>query len=203
MSPEIFVLAADRVGVFVFALSGGAAAVRRDMDLFGVLVLAFLPAVGGGTIRDLILAQPVFWLDDPVTMSLATAGAFAAFFLHRFVESFRPLRWADAVGLAVFSVTGAAKASLLGHNVFVVLIMGTMTASAGGLLRDVVANQEPLLLKEDIYATAAFSGSLVYFVMNGPWFDERLAFFMGLIVALALRGAAIRFRWSLPKPPGR
>lgn len=199
MSPDLILLLADRIGVFVFALSGGIAAVRRDMDLFGVIVLAFLPAVGGGTLRDIILNQPVFWLDDTDYLGLAALGGLAAFFFTKFIEEFKPLRWADAVGMALFAVVGAQKAAMLEHNFVVVVIMGAMTASAGGLIRDVVANQDPLLLKEDIYATAALLGALVYAAL---WFygvDPRIAFAAGFVAAFILRALAIVFGLKAPK----
>ena len=199
MNPELVLLFADRIGVFVFALSGGIAAVRKDMDLFGVIVLAFLPAVGGGTLRDLILDAPVFWLADTISIWLAAAGGLAAFFFTKFIEDFRPLRWADAVGLALFAVTGAAKAAELGHGFIIILIMGVMTASAGGLIRDVVANRDPLLLKEDIYATAALLGALVYAALFFLGVDPRIAFFAGMAAAFILRALALIFNLSLPK----
>lgn len=201
MSPELLLTIADRAGVFVFALSGGIVAVRRNMDLFGVIVLAFLPAIGGGTLRDLILDAPVFWLTDASTILLVLAGGLSAFLFHRVIENFRPLRWADAFGMALFAVTGAAKAMALGYASFVVLIMGVITASAGGLLRDVVANQEPLLLKEDIYATAALLGSLVFLLLMEASAGDLVSLIAGLIAAFALRAAAIIFRLSLPKSP--
>lgn len=193
-------LLADRLGVFVFALSGGIAAARNGMDLFGVLVLAFLTAVGGGTLRDLILDAPVFWLDDTLTLVLCAAGGVAAFFLHKTLEGFRPLRWADAAGLALFSVAGAAKAAGLGHGFVIVLIMGAMTASAGGLLRDVVANRVPvLLLPGELYATAALLGAGVYGALHFNGAGEGPAFAAGMAAAFALRAAAIVFNLTLPK----
>jgi uncharacterized membrane protein YeiH len=200
LSPELLLLFADRIGTFVFALSGGVAAVRRDMDLFGVITLAFLPAVGGGTLRDLLLDQPVFWLEDPAVLGIAAAGGVVAFLAATPVDNFKPLRWADAAGLALFAVTGAAKASELGYGAPVVLLMGTMTATFGGLLRDVVANREPLVLKEDIYATAALFGAAVYWGLSLSPATEALAFAGGFAAAFVLRGAAIVWKWSLPKP---
>lgn len=200
MSPEILLLFADRLGVLVFALSGGIAAVRKEMDLFGVIVLAFLPAVGGGTLRDVILDVPVFWLSDTISLWLALFGGLVAFFFTRFVENFRPLRWVDAAGLALFAVTGAAKAEALGHGFIIILIMGVMTATAGGLLRDVVANRDPLLLKEDIYATAALLGSASFAVALMLGLSTGLAFAVGLAAGFGLRALAIIFGWSLPKP---
>ncbi|MGB6230495.1 MAG: TRIC cation channel family protein, partial [Litorimonas sp.] len=136
----------DRIGVLVFAISGGIVAVRARMDLLGVLVLSFLPALGGGTLRDLILDAPVFWLTDPWSLFMVLLGATLSFLFASSVESFKPLRWADALGLSLFAVAGAAKTLDLGHSLTIAVIMGGVTASAGGLLRDVVADREPLLL---------------------------------------------------------
>lgn len=201
MSAELLLIVADRIGVFVFALSGGIVAVRKDMDLLGIIVMAFLPAIGGGTLRDLLLDQPVFWLTDTASLTLAVVGGLTVFVFHRVIESFKPLRWADAFGMALFAVTGAAKAYALGYGLPIVLIMGAMTASAGGLLRDVVANEEPLLLKSDIYATAALLASLVYFLALQADMSEMVAFGAGIAAGFAMRGLAIIFGLSLPKSP--
>ncbi len=196
-------LLADRVGVFVFAVSGGIAAVRKKMDLFGVLVLAFLTAVGGGTLRDLILDAPVFWLEDIAALGLCAAGGVTAFFLSKPIDAFRPLRWADAAGLALFSVAGAAKAAGLGYGFVIVLIMGVMTASAGGLLRDICANRVPvLLLPGELYATAALVGAGVYGALHIAGAGDGVAFGCGMAAAFALRAAAIVFNLSLPKAKG-
>ena len=203
MSPDLLLSLADRIGVFVFAVSGGVLAVRKQMDLLGVIVLAFLPAIGGGTLRDIILDEPVFWLNDTVTLLLAVAGGLAAFFFYRFVSRFRALRWPDAVGMALFAVSGAAKAMALGHGFLVVLIMGAMTASAGGLIRDVVANEEPLVLKDgELYATCALAGSLVYFGVVSFGLGETAAFASGMATAFILRASAILFGLSLPRAKG-
>ncbi|RIJ18219.1 trimeric intracellular cation channel family protein [Henriciella mobilis] len=203
MSPDLLLSLADRIGVFVFAISGGVLAVRKQMDFLGVIVLAFLPAIGGGTLRDIILDEPVFWLNDTVTLLLAVAGGLAAFFFYRFVSRFRALRWPDAVGMSLFAVSGAAKAMALGHGFLVVLIMGAMTASAGGLIRDVVANEEPLVLKDgELYATCALAGSLVYFGAASLGLGETIAFAAGMTTAFMLRAGAILFGLSLPRAKG-
>lgn len=170
------------------------------MDLFGVVMLAFLPAVGGGTLRDLLLDEPVFWLADSWILLFAVAGGIAAFFAASAIDAWKPLRWADAAGLALFAVSGAAKTYELGHNTVVVLMMGLITATFGGLLRDVVANREPLILKEDIYATAALFGALVFVLLVSMPGLEAAAFFGACAAAFTLRGAAIIFGWALPKP---
>lgn len=188
----------DRIGVLVFAISGGIVAVRARMDVLGVLVLSFLPALGGGTLRDLILDAPVFWLFDPQALLMVLAGAALAWVFTNRVETFKPIRWADAVGLALFAVAGAAKAIELGHTVTIAVIMGGVTASAGGLLRDIVANREPLLLKQDIYATAALLGALGYALSHQAGLSFELSTLIGFILAFLLRACAIRFGWSLP-----
>lgn len=202
MALDIALILIDRIGVYVFAISGGILAVRKDMDLLGVIVLAFLPAIGGGTLRDLILDQPVFWLSDSTTLLVALAGGLTAFLGHRVLELFRPLRWADAVGMAVFAVTGAAKALSLGHGLLIVLIMGAMTASAGGLLRDVVANEEPLILKKgEVYATAALLGAGVYYGAVALQLAPDMELLAGIAAGFALRAAGIVFGLSLPRSP--
>lgn len=201
MNPDILLTIIDSAGLYVFAISGAIVAVRKEMDAFGVLVLAFLPAIGGGTLRDLLLDAPVFWLTKTESFWFILAGAATAFVGHKWLEKFKPLRWADAVGMAFFAVSGAAKAMTLNHNMTVVIVMGMITACAGGLIRDVVVNEEPLLLKTDIYATAALLGSAVYYVLIIIGAGQPYAMFGGFAAALTLRGLAMRYKWSMPKSP--
>jgi uncharacterized membrane protein YeiH len=189
----------DQVGVLVFAVSGGIVAVRAKMDPLGVLVLSFLPALGGGTLRDLILDAPIFWLTDTRSLLMVLFGAILAWVFGTRVEEFKPIRWADAVGLALFAVAGTAKAIGLGHSITIAVIMGGVTASAGGLLRDVVAGREPMLLKQDIYATAALLGGLGYALSDRVGLSFELSTLIGFSLAFALRACAIRFGWSLPQ----
>lgn len=189
----------DQVGVLVFAVSGGIVAVRARMDPLGVLVLSFLPALGGGTLRDLILDAPIFWLTDPRSLLMVLFGAVLAWVFGTKVEDFKPIRWADAVGLALFAVAGTAKAIDLGHTITIAVIMGGVTASAGGLLRDVVAGREPMLLKQDIYATAALLGGLGYSLSHRAGLSFELSTLIGFSLAFTLRACAIRFGWSLPQ----
>ncbi|MEM9599475.1 MAG: trimeric intracellular cation channel family protein [Pseudomonadota bacterium] len=189
----------DRIGVLVFAISGGIVAVRAKMDWLGILVLSFLPALGGGTLRDLILDAPVFWLSDGWSLMMVLCGAILSYLFANSVEDFKPLRWADAVGLSLFAVAGAAKAIELGHGMTIAVIMGGVTASAGGLLRDIVANREPLLLKQDIYATAALLGGLGYALCHRAGLSFELSTLVGFSLAFTVRACAIRFGWSLPR----
>ncbi|MEO0566499.1 MAG: trimeric intracellular cation channel family protein [Pseudomonadota bacterium] len=200
ISSDLVLLFADRLGVFVFALSGGIVGVRNDMDLFGCIVLAFLPAVGGGTLRDILLDIPVFWLSDGASLACVLAGGVSAFVLHKHVVRFRPLRWVDAAGMALFAATGAAKTADLNHSFVIMAIMGTVTATAGGLLRDVVANNTPLLLKEDIYATAALLGACVFALFHVLSLSQDAAFIASFSAAFLLRAVAIVYGLSLPRP---
>ena len=134
---------ADALGVFVFALSGGLLASRRRLDLFGIFVVSLLPAIGGGTLRDLLLDRPVFWLEQSNTILIALAGGGVSAILGERIARFKTLIWFDALGLSLFCVVGAQAAYALGYGPVVVVMMGTITASFGGLLRDVVCNEVP------------------------------------------------------------
>lgn len=194
--------ALDYLGVFVFALSGALLASRKGMDLFGFIVLALMPAIGGGTIRDIVLDVPVFWIEDKNYLLLTLVAAVLTFFGCRQIErATRPLVWLDAVGLSVFCVLGAAKTLQITGDVVVAVVMGVVSAVAGGIIRDVIANDPPMVLHSEIYATAAFLGALVYvgFVSMG-W---PLAEWAGVLVALAARGSGIVLGWSLPRSSGK
>lgn len=193
----------DGFGVLVFALSGALAAVRRGMDLFGVAFIAFLPAVGGGTVRDLVLDLPVFWITDPTPVLLTAIAAGLVFaFSGRIERRRRLLEWCDAVGLAVFCVLGARRALTVTDLPVVAVMMGVATAVVGGLLRDVVCNEIPLVLHREIYATAAVLGAGVYVAARLLALPESFALATGAGAAFGLRATALRFGLSLPRPPG-
>lgn len=202
MNSALFLDLFDWVGVFVFAVSGGLIAVRQRMDIFGVVVIALLPAIGGGTLRDVLLGQPVFWLDDPVSLLIATSAGVAAFLAPRFWTKFKSLRWLDSAGLALFAVVGASKAYSLDYGIIICTIMGTITATAGGLLRDVVCNETPMLLKADIYAMAAFAGSAVYFLSRENGQSELIALSAGAALIFTLRAVTIIYKLNLPTSKG-
>ena len=190
---------ADAIGVFVFALSGGLAASRRGLDLFGILIVALLPATGGGTIRDLLLDRPVFWLDQSHTILIALAGGLVTAILGERIARFKTLIWFDAMGLALFCVIGAQAAHALGHDPIVVIMMGTITASFGGLLRDVVCNEVPLILREDIYATAALIGAAIFVSTAALGLPEPWAMALGGGSAFAIRACVILLKTIRPK----
>lgn len=189
----------DLAGVFVFALTGALAANRAHMDIFGHIVMAMLPAVGGGTVRDIILDAPVFWTSAPIYVWVATSAAVLIFlFPPKPGRRLTFLEWADAVGLALFCGLGTGKAYALTGNVTVSVTMGVVTASVGGMLRDIVINEVPLILQKEIYATAALIGGLVYCAAFSLTANEPLSLLLCGLAAFAIRGCALIWGWSLP-----
>jgi len=190
---------ADLMGVFVFALSGALAAARKQMDVFGYMVLAVLPAVGGGTIRDLVLNTTVFWVDQSVYILVAIGAGILTFLISvRVGKRYTVLEWADAIGLSLFCVLGASKAFALTNDPVVAVTLGVVTAVAGGILRDVVCNEIPLILKREIYATAAMIGAVVYCLCIVTQLNEEISLLCGGISAFLVRSMALIFGWSLP-----
>ncbi len=190
----------DLFGVFVFAISGALAADRRGMDLFGFVAIALLPAIGGGTVRDIVLGAPVFWVQDTIYLWLIGAAALLTFLAAPLLQRVgRLLLWADAVGLSVFCVAGAAKSYALTGSAEVSVVMGVVTAVLGGIIRDVVCNEIPLILRQDIYATAAFAGALTFVVGQTLGLGTELCLWAGAGTCFVIRASALLFGWSLPK----
>lgn len=192
--------AMDLLGTAVFAVSGALMAARKRYDIFGFLVVAMAPAIGGGTVRDMALgALPVFWVSDPNYLLVTVLVAVATFFLARFIERYMTaLLVADAFGLGLFAVVGAEKALMLGVEPLIAVAMGTITACGGGILRDVLCREEPLILRRDIYATAALLGSGLFVGLLHATHDRTMALTAGFLAALLLRLIAIRRNLSLP-----
>ena len=168
MDPTQIIYALDLFGVAVFAISGSLAAGRKRMDVFGVIVLGLVTALGGGTLRDMLLdSGPVFWVNDPGYILVAGGTSILTFIAVRILSvPGRGLLIFDAFGLAVFTVVGTAKALNVTDSLSVAVIMGIMTGVAGGMFRDVLSAEVPLVLRKEIYATAALCGSLVYLILT-------------------------------------
>jgi len=192
-----FIDVADYLDVFVFAVSGGLVAIRHNMDLFGILVISLFPAIGGGTLRDILLDVPVFWLSDPIIICIALAGGLSAV-VYKSWTSVRLFVWADALGLALFAMLGTLKSFELDYGFLTSVMMGTITATAGGLIRDVVCGGPPLLLKEDIYATAALAGASICYGLMYFEFSTAQSLIVGFIAVFTIRALAIKFKLSLP-----
>lgn len=197
----------DMVGMVVFAISGALAAAERRLDILGFILFGTITGIGGGTLRDLLLqADEVFWFSDTRYLWVCILASVLTWFVAHYLQSLRRvLLWADAMGLAVFSVIGAQKALVWEAPVLVAIGMGMMTASFGSLIRDGLLGQPPVLLEADIYVTAAALGALSYVgltalagVQGWEWIAS-WAVPVSIIAAFVLRGSAILFNLQLPK----
>ncbi len=193
----------EHFGVAVAAVTGVLAARGKRVDLFGVIVLAVVTAFGGGTIRDLCLGSaPVFWVQDPRFLLNAVVVAVATFFvarLHPFPVT--ALLVADAFALALFTMAGAEKALSLQASPGIVVAMGVITGVAGGMLRDALTGEVPLVLRTQIYlyATAALAGALAFVLLNCWLPDVRTNMIAAIVITLGLRLGAIRWKVTLPE----
>ena len=191
----------DLIGVAVFAISGALAAGRRRLDLIGVVVLAAVTAIGGGTIRDVLLdRRPIFWLTDPSYLTVIVLSAVATLLYTRWARvPWQTLDIADALGLALFSVAGAQIAERAGLPAGACVLLGAVTGAAGGVIRDVLTAQIPMVLQRgSLYATAALAGTTLYVVLVRVGIEQRPAVISGMILVAVLRLAAIRWELMLP-----
>jgi len=200
----------DLFGVAVFAISGALIAAQKRLDLLGVIVIATVTAIGGGTLRDLLLDRsPIFWIADPTYPLVILGAALATLAWNRFVHvPATALLVADAFGLALFAISGARIAEQQALPALSVVLMGTLTGCAGGLLRDVLCNEVPLILHRDVYATAAIAGIAAYLVALHLGVAAWPAVLLGMAVVMVLRLAAIVWGLHLPtfalkEPPRR
>jgi len=197
----VLIYALDLIGVAVFAVSGALAAGRKRMDLLGVIVLGLVTAVGGGTIRDLLLARhPIFWLADSRYVIVIVASAlFTVGYVRWRPPPAGTLLYADALGLAMFSVTGAQIAERAGLPAAAGIVLGTITGSAGGAVRDVLSAEIPLVLRRgNLYASAAILGTGAYFGLVALGSPRSLATWIGMAVVVTVRLASIVWGLQLP-----
>jgi len=191
----------DWVGIAAFAVSGALVASRKQMDAVGFVLIAVVTGFGGGTLRDLLLGvRPVFWIADPryVEVIIASAALTVLYARYRFVPE-RALLIADACGLALFAIAGAQIAEREQVHGVIVVALGTMTGCAGGLLRDVLVNDVPIILRQgQIYATAAIAGISLYLVLQAAGLTQQPAALCGMAAVAGLRLAAILWNLQLP-----
>jgi uncharacterized membrane protein YeiH len=199
-SPETILYVLDLFGTAVFAVSGALAAGRRRLDLFGALVIAAVTAVGGGTVRDLLLDRhPVFWMEDLRYLAvIAGAGGLTFAYTSVFRPPRQSLEVADAFGLAVFAVVGARVTLDVGAPPVIVVLMSATTATVGGMVRDVLCDETPLILRKEIYATAALAGGALYLGLRALALEEAVMMGVPIVTVAALRLAALRWEVHLP-----
>lgn len=195
----IYVL--DLIGTAAFAASGAWVGVRKHMDLFGVLVLGIVTAVGGGTLRDLLLGDvPPFSLKDETYISISVAVSLVVFANRDRFERFeKPLLYFDAIGLGTFVVIGTTKALDFQMGLLGAILMGVMTGTAGGVIRDVLANQVPLILRREIYASACIAGGVLLVILEHLGAGRLVAALFASGTVIVVRLLAIHYNWALPK----
>ncbi len=190
----------DWFGICVFALSGALVASRKQMDIVGFALLGCVTGIGGGTVRDVLLGSlPVFWIQKPAYLTTCVVVSCGAFFVAHLAHSrLRFLLWCDAIGLALFSVTGTQVALAGGAGNTIAIAMGVVTATFGGVIRDILGAEIPIILRREIYVTAAFLGASVFVLSQALGLTADLSLVAGFLAAFVLRAAAIKFDLSLP-----
>jgi len=201
------ILILDYAGIAVFAATGALAASRKQLDVIGFMFFAALTGIGGGTVRDLILDVPVFWVVNPDYLLICVVTAVIVYFTaHLFESRYKMLLWLDAIGLAVYCVFGAWKAYSETGSPVIAVTMGVITASFGGILRDQMAGEPSIVLQREIYITAALVGAAAYTSLVMAGLPVMTAAVPAALAAFAIRGGAMRFGWSFPTykaRPGR
>ncbi len=193
------------IGTFVFGLSGGLTAARRQMDLFGFVVIAMVTGTGGGTLRDLLLGvSPVSWVQEPRFLIISAVAGVVAFFANPLLQKLDVPRrgalvWADAVGLSVFAVSGTHVAMAYDLPAISIVILGMLTAVGGGVIRDLLSDTIPLILHRELYATAAVAGSVAVLAADRLGLEPVTGTIIATAVAFTARAYGILTGWSLPQ----
>ena len=195
-----FLAALDLIGIAIFAVTGALVASRKRMDIFGFMLLGAATGIGGGSLRDVMLGElPVFWVKEPAALVICLIVSAATFFLAHIPESrYRVLLWLDAAGLSLFCVVGADKALDAGTGPFIAVAMGVMTSTFGGVIRDILGGESPLVLRKEIYVTAALAGASAYVGLTSFGAGETVATASGFALCFIIRALALHYRWSLP-----
>jgi uncharacterized membrane protein YeiH len=189
----------DIFAAIVFAVSGSLVASQKGMDVMGFMWFAVITGVGGGTVRDLILGVPVFWVENPAPVTACLTTAVVMHFVAPLVASrYRTHLWFDAFGLALVTIAGTVKATDVGAPALVAIAMGAVTGTVGGIIRDTLGHVPSVLLSHEIYITASALGACTYVACNGLGVDRLSAMAAGFLVTFVVRSLAITLGWSLP-----
>lgn len=201
-NPQTVLGALDFAGVAVFAATGALAAARQKHDLVTFAFFGAITGVGGGTLRDLLIGAPVFWVQDWRYIAVCLAASVAVWMIGARPWRFRALLWLDAVGLAAYGVMGAAKAGVAGIPPLICIVMGALTACFGGIVRDLLAGEPSILLRREITVSAALVAATVFVTARVVGLDAWPAALIAAPVGFALRAGALVWGWSLPAFPG-
>ena len=201
--PQKMLAVLDFAGVAVFAATGALAAAQQKHDVVTFAFFAAITGVGGGTLRDLLIGLPVFWVQDWRYIAVCLMAAITIWLIGRRDWRFRALLWLDAIGLAAYGVLGAAKAEAVGVAPLICIVMGALTACFGGIVRDILAGQPSILLRREINVSAALLAATVYMVLRAFELPLWPCAITAALAGFALRAAALRWGWSLPGFPSR
>lgn len=198
--PTQFLHIIDILGTFAFAVSGAFLAMEKKLDPFGVLVIAFVTAIGGGTLRDVLIGNlPVSWLKNDTAIYVILGAAMATLFFGRYLRQLTTTLFLfDALGLGLFTLAGLEMGLARGYSTGICISLGTITACFGGVVRDVLLNTIPLLFRKEIYALACIAGGGVYFLLLRAGLGEQVLSLVSIAVVFSIRVIAFRFHLSLP-----
>ena len=190
----------DILGTIAFAISGVLVAFNKRMDLFGILIIAFVTAVGGGTLRDILIGEtPVSWMKDMTyTYVILTSAIFAVIFRKKIDYLRTSLFLFDTIGIALYTLVGIEKGINAELHPIICIALGTMTACFGGVIRDILCNEIPVIFRKEIYATACILGGVTYFVLTRFPIDNNLVFIISGVVVITIRLLAVKFKIALP-----
>lgn len=199
MTAEFFFTLFDLIGAFVFALSGAEASKQSNLDVFGLIFVAFLTACGGGIIRDVCIDVTPIGLSHWPYLALTIIASLTVIAFHRYIIKLNyPTLLFDAVGLSMFTVAGTQKTLFLGFGYDTALILGTLSAIGGGMIRDIMLGKIPVVLRKEIYGTAALIGSAIVILVHHFEGSAALGAWLGLIVCFGIRYFSLRNKWNLP-----
>lgn len=189
----------DHLGIFVFAISGLLMASEKKLDYFGGIVIAFFAALGGGTIRDMLLNTDVLWTQTPSLIYTALGGAAAGIIFKDFFIKIRKTFFLfDTIGMALFTILGIQKGIDMGQIPITCLFLGLITATFGGVIRDVLCNEIPLIFRKEIYATAGIIGGVFYLILNHFGFNNQFTLIGCILIIVAVRILSVQFHWKIP-----
>lgn len=187
----------DIIGITVFAITGCLVAARKHLDMISFILLGTVTGIGGGTLRDMMLDRAVFWVAQPKYLMICAVTSILMFFIAQRIDRYRSgILWGDAIGIAVFTVTGTSIALNAGAHWSVCIMMGTTTCIVGGILRDLLAGEPSLIVRKEIYATACVAGSAAFLIAH--LYMPGMAVLLGMGTTFVIRAAAIYWRLQLP-----
>lgn len=189
------------LGIIAFAITGALVASRNQMDAVGFVLLGTVTGIGGGTLRDVLLdLHPLLWIEQPAYIAVCVAVSLLVFFTAHLVNSrYRLILWLDAAGIALFAALGAERTLGTGAAPIVAVIMGVITATFGGIIRDVLGQQRSIIFSREIYVTAALAAALAYVLLTGLGVLREAALIGGIATGFFLRAGALRWGWMLPR----